>query len=170
MQNNIYWKLVSTAFGECLIVATDEGICWIGTPGRTLDEAMLYLKRYISFDEMRNEDSEVLRVFEQQLQEYAQGKRKHFDGTFTVQGTNFQKQVWQALCEIPYGVTTTYKVIAQKIGNPKAVRAVGTAIGANPLSILIPCHRVIGTNNTLTGYAGGLEMKKKLLKLENISL
>ncbi len=82
-------------------------------------------------------------------------------------GTDFQKKVWQALCEIPYGETFSYKKVAQKIGNEKACRAVGMANNKNPIAIIVPCHRVIGENGKLVGYAGGLEVKKKLLVLES---
>ncbi len=167
MKNNLYWKLVPTELGDCIVVATEKDVCFVGTPGRTLQEAVCWAKKHVAIDALVNEENEVLRAVAQQLQEYVQGARKEFDYHFELHGTNFQKSVWQALQDIPHGTTTTYGVIAKKIGNPKASRAVGMAIGANPLSILIPCHRVIGANNSLTGYRGGLEMKKKLLVLEN---
>ncbi len=101
-----------------------------------------------------------------QLDEYATGSRTTFDLPILLHGTEFQKQVWNALLQIPYGSTVSYKQIAQNIGNPKACRAVGLANNKNPISIVVPCHRVVGTNGSLTGYAGGLELKKKLLELE----
>ncbi len=107
---------------------------------------------------------------EKQLNEYFAGKRKNFELTFDVDGTDFQKQVWKALAKIPYGKTCSYRDIAKKIKNEKAVRAVGTANGRNPLSIIVPCHRVIAADGTLGGYAGGLQKKKLLLSLENAAL
>ena len=101
------------------------------------------------------------------VQEYLNRSRKSFDFPYALQGTFFQEQVWNALCDIPFGETRTYKQIAQAIGNPKASRAVGMANNKNPISIAIPCHRVIGPNGKLVGYAGGLEMKKRLIELEN---
>ena len=101
-----------------------------------------------------------------QLDEYFAGKRKSFDIRLRLVGTDFQHEVWNALLTIPYGTTKSYKDIAQSIGKPQAVRAVAGAIGTNGISILIPCHRVIGSNNSLTGYAGGLEAKKVLLGIE----
>jgi len=101
-----------------------------------------------------------------QLKEYFTGKRKKFDIPLNPQGTDFQRSVWKALQEIPYGKTRSYKQIAKAIGNPKACRAVGMANNKNPIWILIPCHRVIGTDGALTGYGGGLEMKKRLLNIE----
>jgi len=95
------------------------------------------------------------------------GQRKNFTAAITLHGTAFQQSVWQALLEIPHGETVSYSDIAERIGNPKAVRAVGTAIGANPMLIIVPCHRVIGKNGSLTGFRGGLEMKIQLLDLES---
>jgi methylated-DNA-[protein]-cysteine S-methyltransferase len=95
------------------------------------------------------------------------GKRTCFDLPLAPLGTEFQRRVWTALAAIPYGTTTTYAAIARSIGTPRAVRAVGTANGKNPLSIVVPCHRVIGKNGTLTGYAGGLESKRRLLEIES---
>jgi len=160
---------VPTDLGEFIIIGTNSVVFWIGTPGRIAQEAISWLKKHVVIDEIFNEETEFLKVTAQQLQEYAQGKRQNFNCSFELYGTEFQKSVWQALQEIPYGTTTTYAAVAKTIGNPKAVRAVGTALGANPLSILLPCHRVVGANNSLTGYAGGLEIKKRLLVLENKS-
>ena len=101
-----------------------------------------------------------------QLKEYFSGTRKSFDLPLEMNGTEFQLKVWNELCNIPYGETRSYKDIAEKIGNPKAVRAVGGANNKNKLMIVVPCHRVIGANDSLTGYAGGIEVKKKLLELE----
>ena len=101
-----------------------------------------------------------------QLGEYFAGTRQQFSLTLAAAGTPFQQQVWQALQNIAYGQTVSYGDIARHIDNPKAVRAVGMANGRNPLAIVVPCHRVIGSNKTLTGYAGGLERKAFLLKLE----
>ena len=111
--------------------------------------------------------SAVLEQTKKEMDEYFSGKRRVFDIPLHPVGTDFQKQVWQALLEIPYGKTRTYKEIALCVNNLKGVRAVAQAIGANGISILIPCHRVIGTNHALTGFAGGIEAKKWLLNIEN---
>jgi len=105
-------------------------------------------------------------VLHQQLHEYFTGKRKTFDFPLAPKGTPFQLAVWNALLEIPYGDTVTYAELARRIGKPSAVRAVGAANGANPIPVIIPCHRVIGSNGTLTGYGGGIERKQWLLALE----
>jgi methylated-DNA-[protein]-cysteine S-methyltransferase len=101
-----------------------------------------------------------------QLKAYFRGERRDFDLPLAPEGTAFQIAVWQALCKIPYGAVTTYRWVAEQVGNPRAVRAVGAANGKNPLPIVIPCHRVIGSNGTLTGFGGGLEVKQCLIDLE----
>lgn len=114
-------------------------------------------------------DSPVLLEAKRQLKEYFAGTRNHFELELDFTGTDFQKQVWQALLTIPFGETRSYSDIARQIGNPKAVRAVGAANGRNPISIIAPCHRVIGASGELTGFAGGLEAKQYLLALEGTS-
>ena len=111
-------------------------------------------------------DNPVLLRTAQQLREYFAGGRHHFELDLEFVGTEFQKKVWAALLTIPFGETRSYSQIAEQIGNPSAVRAVGAANGKNPISIIAPCHRVIGASGKLTGFAGGLEAKEKLLTLE----
>jgi len=103
-------------------------------------------------------------VIQKQFTEYEKGLRKVFDLPLHIKGTEFQKKVWNALLEIPYGETRSYQEIAVQIGNPKAVRAVGGACNRNPIGIIVPCHRVVGKNGSLTGFAGGLDYKKLLLE------
>lgn len=112
--------------------------------------------------EIRDSDDPVLVECMNQLQEYFQGNRETFDIPLDLKGTEFQKKVWDALMAIPYGKSTYYEEIAQNLGNIKASRAVGAAIGRNPVCILVPCHRVIGKDGSLTGFAWGLERKKWL--------
>jgi methylated-DNA-[protein]-cysteine S-methyltransferase len=104
-----------------------------------------------------------------QLQEYFEGKRKEFNLKLSPEGTDFQKKVWKQLQEIPFGKTTSYQQMANLLGDPKVIRAAASANGKNPLSIIIPCHRVIGSDGSLTGYAGGLHRKKWLLEFESPS-
>lgn len=118
-------------------------------------------------DILKSCPTEITEKAYKQFQEYFSGIRKSFDLPIQMNGTIFQKKVWNELLKIPYGQTRSYKQIAQNIGNPKAVRAVGMANNKNPLPIIIPCHRVIGSSGKLVGYAGGLNIKKKLLDLEN---
>jgi len=117
-----------------------------------------------------NEESVILEKTITQLNEYFNGKRKEFNLKISLKGTDFQKQVWNEVLKIPYGKTLSYKSVAAKIGNEKSVRAVGKANGRNVIWIIVPCHRVIGTNGSLTGYAGGLERKQWLLKHEKNSI
>jgi len=116
-----------------------------------------------AFQEQRNELTDRAAA---ELDEYLSGKRKYFDLPLAPQGTPFQLRVWDALCKIPFGQTRTYGEIAKAVGNPAACRAVGMANNRNPIAIMIPCHRVIGAGGSLTGYAGGLDIKEKLLRLE----
>lgn len=112
------------------------------------------------------EETELIKETKRQLDEYFAGKRKEFDVPTRLEGTEFQKRVWNELKNIPYGKTVTYKDIAEAVGCPKGYRAVGLANNRNPISIIYPCHRVIGSNGSLTGYGGGLDVKEKLLALE----
>lgn len=130
------------------------------------DGTLLAISTHRSFEGMVQETS-LIKEAHLQFSEYLKGERKEFDIPFRMKGTKFQKQVWTALCEIPYGETRSYKQIAEAIGNPKAVRAVGMANNRNPLLVVVPCHRVIGANGQLVGYAGGLDKKEFLLRLEN---
>ncbi|KQA27238.1 cysteine methyltransferase [Vibrio metoecus] len=112
------------------------------------------------------EECSILNNAIQQLDEYFSGQRTQFELPLAANGTAFQQSVWHALCKIPYGESWSYQQLAEAIGNPKAVRAVGLANGKNPISIIVPCHRVVGKSGKLTGYAGGLERKAFLLELE----
>lgn len=115
---------------------------------------------------IEDKETELIKETYKQIKEYLEGKRKIFDIPIKMKGTEFQKKVWKELTKIPYGETRSYKQIAEGIGKPKASRAVGMANHNNPIAIIVPCHRVIGTNNKLVGYAGGLDIKEKLLRIE----
>ncbi len=115
-------------------------------------------------------DNATLNLAREQLTEYLDGRRKIFTLPLLVVGSDFQKSVWRALTNVPYGTTSTYQDIANAIGNPKAVRAVANANGANALGLIIPCHRIIGSDGTLVGYGGGIPVKKRLLLLEGAIL
>src|SRR5690606_9899752 len=111
-------------------------------------------------------DNALFKTTTEEMTAYLQGELQQFSVPVSPQGTEFQREVWQALREIPYGGVASYRDIAVRVGRPQAVRAVGAANGANPVAVIVPCHRVIGSNGTLTGYAGGLEIKARLLQLE----
>jgi methylated-DNA-[protein]-cysteine S-methyltransferase len=113
-------------------------------------------------------DDPLLREAAQQITDYFAGRRQRFELPLDLHGTSFQRAVWEALCRIDAGGTETYAGLARRLGSPRAVRAVGAAVGRNPLSVIVPCHRVLGTDGSLTGYAGGLERKRALLALEGV--
>ena len=127
--------------------------------------ALLAVTTHRSYEGVEQETA-LLKEAYQQLSEYLKGERKEFDLPLNPKGTDFQKRVWRALCDIPYGETRSYKQIAKAVGNSKAVRAVGMANNRNPITIVVPCHRVIGADGKLVGYGGGPEMKEFLLRLE----
>ena len=129
------------------------------------DGALLAITTHRTYEGIEQETPLTKEAF-RQLSEYLLGERKSFDLPLNPRGTVFQQQVWKALCDIPYGETRSYKQIAEAIGNPKAVRAVGMANNRNPLLIVVPCHRVIGANGKLVGYGAGIDKKEFLLKLE----
>ena len=154
--------------GELILASIGNELClcdWHGMP--CAERHLQRIKRAFLAD-FRMDDSPVLERARRQLDEYFAGNRKVFEIPLHPVGTDFQLQVWNTLQAIPYGETMTYGEIAQAIGNPKGVRAVAQAIGANGIDILIPCHRVIGSNHSLTGYTGGLDKKRFLLGLEVI--
>jgi len=122
-------------------------------------------QKFSTATKLRSDDPYLFGVF-YQLNEYFAGTRKEFDVPLDIEGTDFQKKVWNELQKIPYGKTISYKTLSEKLGDVKAIRAVGKANGQNPVAIIIPCHRVIGANGNLVGYAGGLDIKEKLLHLE----
>lgn len=156
---NCVYKLIASPVGKLTLVARDGhlvAILWENDkPNR------------VRLGPMTSGDEEpVLLEAQAQLNEYFSGKRTQFELQLDFDGTPFQKQVWNALLTIPYGETRSYRQLATQLGNPKACRAVGAANGKNPISIVVPCHRVVGSNGALTGFAGGVEVKMTLIKLE----
>lgn len=153
------FKTVPSPVGTLTLVANDKGLVAVLWPRDDPKRVRLPVLT-------RSETHPVLRKAEKELAEYFAGRRKRFTVALDFAGTAFQKRVWQALLEIPFGETRSYGEIAHRLGKPKAVRAVGAANGRNPISIIAPCHRVIGADGALTGYAGGLKAKERLLALE----
>lgn len=136
--------------------------------GRSLHHlSMQSGRRPLALDPAWVRDDDAFGVVAGQLDEYFAGARRSFDVPVVPHGNPFERSVWRALLEIPYGETTTYGAVAREIGHPDAARAVGLANGRNPIAVIIPCHRVIGADGTLTGYGGGLERKRLLLDLES---
>ncbi|TCS96804.1 methylated-DNA--[protein]-cysteine S-methyltransferase [Hazenella coriacea] len=164
-EQRIEWTIFQYDQWHLYVAQTKKGLCYVGSPGQTFEEFEGWIQRhYAPISLVENEES-LMRVT-QELREYFEGKRKSFSIPVDIKGTPFQEEIWKALKQIPYGQTASYSDLAQWIHRPKAVRAVGTAIGANPVLITIPCHRVIGKSGNLTGYRGGLEMKRFLLQME----
>lgn len=157
---------ISTPLGEMIAGATEEGICLLEfSDDKILQEELAELKTLL-ITEIKEGRSRHLRHLKKQLKEYFAGKRKSFDLPLLTPGTDFQKAAWNELLKIPYGETISYHKQAEAINNPGAVRAVGSANGSNRIAIIIPCHRVIGSDGTLVGYGGGLQRKKWLLDHE----
>ncbi len=157
LEANMYYCHFETPIGELLLAGDADALKVIGFPEGSMrrDPKPDWIYNEQPFAEVRK-----------QLSEYFKGERKVFDLPLSLDGTEFQVQVMQALQEIPYGETTSYGAIAKQIGRPKAVRAVGAANGWNPIPIIVPCHRVIGSSGDLTGFGGGLNTKAELLRLE----
>lgn len=157
----VYTKLEKSPVGPLLLAASDRGLCQLNfMAGRHL------AKPEGDWRSARAPFAEAIR----QLKSYFAGELRRFDLPLDLLGTPFQLRVWRRLLEIPYGETVSYGQLARAIGQPEAARAVGLANGANPVAIIVPCHRVIGANGTLTGYGGGLPIKQKLLALESRQL
>lgn len=152
-EQNHYVEYLDSKFGEVIITADEIGVTAI----------RFVMTGDVKIQQDRNQHT---RNAAKQLSEYFANGRQNFDLTLNAKGTTFQKQVWQQLSKIPFGQTCSYADIAKQIDNPKAVRAVGAANGRNPISIVVPCHRVIGSNGSLTGYAWGTSIKANLLELE----
>ena len=156
---NYYFKTLPTVIGKLKLVASDQGLA-----------AVLWEKdkpaRVPLSPLSEHKNHPILLETERQLTEYLNGKRKSFSIPLDPVGTPFQNKVWDALKTIPFGETRSYGQIARQIGDPKAVRAVGAANGRNPISVIVPCHRVIGSTGKLTGFASGLDIKERLLALE----
>ena len=153
------YKKMKSPIGELKLVASDTGLVAILWENDS--------PRRVRLDEMVEDGQHpVLVETERQLKEYFAGKRKTFSVALDMRGTRFQKDVWEALLAIPFGETRSYGQLAKQLGNPRATRAVGAANGRNPVSIIVPCHRVIGASGKLTGFAGGLDAKAHLLGLE----
>ena len=159
--NKTYYSWFDSPVGALLLAGTNSGLKLVSFSAG---------KRRKGIDNEWSEDNAAFTEVVDQLQSYFAGERRSFDLPLVLEGTDFQKRIWTALQNIPYGETVSYKMLAERVGSPKAVRAVGAANGANPIPIIIPCHRVIGNDGSLTGFGGGLPLKKKLLELESRQL
>jgi len=165
--NSINIQYYKTSIGELILGSSNQKLCLLDYRYRkTRQRVDNRLQKGLMANYIEKDDS-LLFETRTQLDEYLSGIRHDFTIPLQMVGSEFQKSVWKALLKVPYGATSTYSNIAKNINNTKAVRAVASANGANSISIIIPCHRIIGSNGKLVGYAGGLPVKKKLLSLEN---
>lgn len=166
----IYLNRIATPLGSMLIGTTDEALCLLEFTDRTMLEAQLnQLQKYYKGTFLSG-SNKIIELTASEITEYFEGKRQQFSVQLDLQGSEFQRRVWKQLLDIPYGKTRSYKEQAIGIGNLKAIRAVASANGSNRIAIIIPCHRVVGSNGSLTGYAGGLWRKRYLLNLERSGL
>jgi len=164
--NQINTRYHSTQIGEVILGSFHGKLCLLDfVKGKTRGTVEDRIRRLLDA-ELVEQDDDILRETRRQLDEYLEGQRKGFDIPVLMLGTDFQKDVWNAVTKVPYGATSTYSQIARDIGKERAVRAVGNAMAANPISIIVPCHRIIGSGGKLVGYGGGLSLKRKLLTLE----
>ncbi len=170
MSKWIHTEVYSTPYGELILGSHEDQLClcdWRYRKSRESIDRRIQDGFKASFVEA---GSLVIERSKEQLIEYFKGKRKKFELPILLVGTEFQKRVWRSLLEIPYGKTQSYLSLAGKLGDEKAIRAVARANGENAISIVVPCHRILGSDGSLTGYAGGVRVKKKLLQLENAFL
>ncbi len=169
-QNGTIWFTeYPSPVGKLLLASNEQGVCRVATPTESWAEFQQALAKHFPGSSLVPGDAENAQLV-RELTEYFAGRRQTFTTKLALDGTAFQLRVWQALQQIPYGLTCSYQELAKQVGSPKGCRAVGGANGANPVSILIPCHRVIAASGQLGGYGGGLEMKQYLLELEGITL
>lgn len=167
MGNEIIIHYYTSSFGELILGTFNDQLCICDWRYRKMRKAIdSRIKKQLQAKYVEGK-SKIIEKTISQLEEYTIGNRTTFDLELLLVGTPFQKSVWNELLTIPYGKTANYLSLSQKLNNPKAIRAVASANGANAISIIIPCHRIIGKNGDLVGYAGGLPAKRKLLELEN---
>ena len=165
--NKVSIQYFNTPVGEMILGSYEDKLCMADWRYRKTRESVdRRVQKGLNATFVENESS-VLTLAKEELEAYFLGLRKTFDIPLLLVGTDFQKSVWQGLTQIPYGTTISYGELAQSIEHNKAVRAVASAVGANAISIFIPCHRIIGADGSLTGYAGGLDVKRELLEIEN---
>lgn len=166
-ENTVYWMLLDHKTWHLYIAATNRGLCYVGSPDAPFEELAKWVEKKLPNHKFL-EDKNVMKPYETELIEYLEGRRKEFALPMDFHGTDFQRTVWGKLLEIPFGQTATYTDIAERMNRLDAVRAVGTAVGANPMLITVPCHRLFGKHGECRGYRGGLKMKERLLELENV--
>lgn len=163
----VYWSTFQLAGKEIVFAMIEETLCYVGSFLDGEEEMKAWALKHIGKVDFLRDDTKLKKV-RQQFEDYIHGERRQFDIPLKFFGTPFQQEVWLELLQIHYGESVSYSEVAERIGRKSAVRAVANAIGKNHLPIVVPCHRVLGKDGSLTGYSGGLEMKKTLLTIEKI--
>ncbi len=161
----LYSRNVETPIGRILVAATPAGVCRVCFPGERPEHRYLWFNRYFSILPLEQNHPVVDRAVSQ-IEEYFARHRHSFDVPLDLRGTDFQLRVWTELAKVPFGATTSYGELARRVGKPGGARAIGNALGNNPVPIIVPCHRVIGHDQSLVGFGGGLSVKEQLLELE----
>ena len=161
----VYWTFFDSPIGTVYVASTKKGVCEVTIPGSTRSDFMGWLrKHYVGWDliESRRENETIVN----ELKRYFAGRLTRFKSRLDIRGTDFQRKVWSQLRKVPYGTTISYKQLAQRVKSPEGFQAVGRANATNPLPVIIPCHRVLGSDDDLVGYGAGIKTKEYLLRLE----
>lgn len=170
MDGRIIYRRFDTPIGQMLAAVSETGLCRLCLPGQENEGFFEWADKKYPGVVLEEGFSDAIRAVEKQLAEYFAGKRNSFSVSLDLKGTVFQRRIWHILMQIPYGSTLSYKDVAVAADSPTAVRAVGQANNKNPVPIIVPCHRVVGSRGKLVGYGGGLDIKIRLLELEGIKV
>ncbi len=168
-EDRVYWTPFSTPLGIAYVAATRSGICKLSIPNETREHFFVGLYRQFDPSNVRPHPEPSMECISQ-LDEYLLGERTRFEMRLDLRGTEFQRKTWEGILRVPYGTTISYGDLARQMNVPKAYQAVGAAVGQNPIPIVVPCHRVVGAEGTLTGYAAGIDTKRWLLRHEGALL
>ena len=164
-----YWSAFTTPLGTSYVAATNKGVCRVAVPNETREHFFVWLYKHFDVSKVLPHPTPGIECIDQ-LGEYLAGERTRFEVHLDLRGTEFQLATWDAILRIPYGTTITYRDLARELGIPKAYQAVGGAVGLNPVPVIVPCHRVLGSDGSLTGYLGGVSTKQWLLRHEGALL
>jgi len=169
MGDMVYWTPFATPLGTAYAASTSKGLCRLSVPEDSREHFFFWLQRHFSQEQIKPHPEPNIEII-RQIDAYWRGERTRFEIRLDLRGTEFQVAVWESILRIPYGHTTTYRELAETVGLPKGYQAVGAAIGQNPTLVVVPCHRVLGSDGALTGYAAGGDTKQWLLQHEGAML
>lgn len=165
----VYWTPFTTPLGSAYVASTRRGLCRLALPQESREHFFVWLRTHFEPDQILPHPGPNMEIIEQ-IEAYWRGERTRFEVRLDLAGTPFQQAVWQALLRVPFGKTTTYRALAESVNSPRGYQAVGAAVGSNPLLLVVPCHRVVGSDGALTGYAAGADTKRWLLQHEGAVL